>query len=167
MRWATGIGVTSVLGLALLLAGCGGSMSHSIQTPYRGSLRGVVINPPQGSRDVSTRVKPTVSWRAPDEPPAIFTLSLKAQRQGGDFDPVPTRLEQVSETEWRLRPTYPLSTGTLYAVVVASGIERIESWFITEEFRIFSRSPESSEPEPPAAALSEPADQHTIIYRRR
>lgn len=141
-------------------------MSHSITTSYRGSLKGVVITPPQGSRDVSTRVKPTVAWRAPDEPPAVFTLSLKEQKQGGDFDPVPTRIERIGDMEWRLHPTFPLSTGKLYAVVVSSGTERVESWFITEEFLSLGRSAEPEEAnEAPVSTLSEPATEHRVIYR--
>ncbi len=140
-------------------------MSHSITTSYRGSLKGVVITPPQGSRDVSTRVKPTVAWRPPDEPPATFTISLKEQKQGGDFDPVPTRIERIGDMEWRLRPTFPLSPGKLYAVVVSSGTERVESWFITEEFNLFGRSAESEEADAPTSTLSEPATEHRVIYR--
>ena len=95
----------------------------------------------------------------------MFTLSLKEQKQGGDFDPVPTRLERIGDMEWRLRPTYPLSTGKLYAVVVSSGTERVESWFITEEFTLFGRSAESEESDAPASTLSEPATEHRVIYR--
>ncbi len=152
--------------VALFLSGCGGSMSHSVSTPYKGSVRGAIVDPPHGSRDVSTRVKPTVSWRDPEEPPAVFTLSLKMQKQGDDFDPVPTRLEQIGNKAWRLRPTYPLSNGTLYAVVVSSGTERLETWFITEEFRIFRHSSEE-EHDTPSSSLSEANEIHVIHYKGR
>jgi len=85
------------LAILAALAGCGGATSHQIITDYKGSLQGMVVAPPNGARDVDTRVKPRIAWRGDAQPPAVFSVSLKYQRQGGDFDPVRTRLERRGE----------------------------------------------------------------------
>jgi DNA gyrase subunit A len=128
------------LAILAALAGCGGATSHQIITDYKGSLQGMVVAPPNGARDVDTRVKPRIAWRGDAQPPAVFSVSLKYQRQGGDFDPVRTRLERLGEKEWQLVPTFPLSSGTLHAIVVTAPNERVESWFITEGDPVHFRS---------------------------
>lgn len=87
------------LAILAALAGCGGATSHQIITDYKGSLQGMVVAPPNGARDVDTRVKPRIAWRGDAQPPAVFSVSLKYQRRGGDFDPVRTRLERLGEKE--------------------------------------------------------------------
>jgi hypothetical protein len=135
------------------------SNHHGLQ----GKPAGVLVAPPNGARDVDTRVKPRIAWRGDAQPPAVFSVSLKYQRQGGDFDPVRTRLERLGEKEWQLVPTFPLSSGTLHAVVVTAPNERVESWFITEGDPVHFRSA------PPAESAAEADDgaafEHTVHYR--
>jgi|YNPBryulayer2012_1023412.scaffolds.fasta_scaffold23222_1 hypothetical protein len=150
------------LAILAALAGCGGATSHQIITDYKGSLQGMVVAPPNGARDVDTRVKPRIAWRGDAQPPAVFSVSLKYQRQGGDFDPVRTRLERLGEKEWQLVPTFPLSSGTLHAVVVTAPNERVESWFITEGDPVHFRSAPPTEPA--ADADDGAAFEHTIYY---
>lgn len=144
--------------MLVALAGCGGATSHSVITDYQGSLQGLVIAPPNGTRDVDTRVKPRIAWTGDAKPPAVFSVSLKYQRQGGDFDPVRTRIERVGEKEWQLVPTFPLASGTLHAVVVTTANERVESWFITEGVRIEFRSA-------PQTDSDEGAFEHVVHYQ--
>lgn len=147
----------ALLLLHLSLVGCGGRSRHIVVPGTEGSLQGLSFDPPDHSRHVDTDIDPAIYWVS-GAPPSQFTVALRRIDEFGDFHPVPTELKRDGTAyRWRLKVVGNLDEGNLYAIVVYSGNEYREAWFLTRKSRMGRTSPSGRESE------SRGSYEHTVI----
>jgi len=130
-RWIGGSCVAA--GLAALLAGCGGSSSHTVSTASQGSLRGVDFTPVDHTLSVAVETNPRVYWHTGYTPPAQFIVSLKEVSMDSTKDSVLTELKRIGEGDvWELEPTSDLDPESFYFIEVEAAPESEVSMFLTE-----------------------------------
>jgi len=114
----------------ILLAGCGGHRSFTVNTGADGSLRDVRTVPGDGDYNVSTNIWIRVYWPTGTEPPPSFTFSLRNQ---SDVRVGTSKHSGDEQYEWWFEPVSELDHHARYKIEIASGADKVTSYFFTEE----------------------------------
>lgn len=170
------VALLAVIAAIGVLAGCGGSKTHWITSPYDGTVRGVETAPPDDDVDVGIDTWVKVYW--PDSyyaPPPKFTFRLEKEVSSGRFEGVKTSQEDSNPDAgiWWFAPSRDLDFDTVYRITVTDDLGNIyRAYFVTEFGREEttgraahkSYRPEGAENKKPSGT---PADAHTITTGRK
>lgn len=171
---------------AFLLAGCGGSTRHSVDTGTAGDLYAVRLRPAPGAVGVSPRASFELSWPDDDPPPAQFDVELVRYREGHDseYDDEDTSASSNAEYSkltrrgdsfvWDLDiadasgTDTDLAYGGVYFVRLRAGSDEIEAAYIVSDGRAARTAAEPTVPPTTGAGIpNEPgaARRHTVRVR--
>lgn len=154
-----------------ILAGCGGSKTHWIASPYDGTVRGVDTKPPDDDVNVGVDTWIEVYWPSYNyPPPPRFKFRLEKEVSTAKFEGVKTTQEDSfpDEGEWWFAPEHNLAYDTVYRITVEDDLGNIyRAYFVTESGRAQGDSRVSTKKFRPAGAgdkkpTGQPADEHTI-----
>jgi len=167
--------LSAVVVAAAVIAGCGGSSSHGVDTPYYGSVYGVGTRPYDGDSNVGIDTWIEVFWPDPRyDPPSRFTFRLEREVDVDRFEAVNTYVAEShpDEAVWWFAPEHNLQYDTCYRITITDDYgDRYRAYFVTEPGRsrgaataAKSFKPENAKTWQPTGS---PAVEHTIVTERK
>ncbi len=115
--------------IIVFAAGCGGSKSHDIESPWDGRLYGVATSPADNDRAVPLDAWILVEWPDPNyPPPAEFTVRLEKEETPDNWGGINSTLREDFSSSvdgiWWFEPSSNFSPFTWYRIIIRDNRNR-------------------------------------------